>query len=128
MPHKERVPQTGRCAACHVIKGLGDFDGDGKADIVWRNGTTGQVAIWLMNGMAISASGSSGFVPTAWKIKGVGDFDGDGKADILWRHDTTGQVSIWLMNGMTISASGSSGFVPTAWKIKGVGNFDGSED
>ena len=45
------------------IKGVGDFDGDGKADIVWRNDTTGQVAFWLMNGMAISASGGGGLVP-----------------------------------------------------------------
>src|SRR5262249_40472547 len=26
-----------------------DVDGDGKADLVWRNTLTGQVAIWLMN-------------------------------------------------------------------------------
>jgi hypothetical protein len=28
----------------------GDFNGDGKADLVWRNTATGQHAIWLMDG------------------------------------------------------------------------------
>jgi parallel beta-helix repeat protein len=97
------------------------------ADILWRNNTTGQVSIWLMNGMAIASSGSSGFVATAWKIKGTGDFDADGKADIVWRHDTTGQVAFWLMNGMAISSSGGPYTIPPAWgwEIKGTGDFDG---
>ena len=93
-------------------------------DILWRNDTTGQIAMWLMNGMSISGGGSSGFGPTEWNIESASDFDGDGKADILWRNDTTGQVAIWLMNGMAISAGAGVGFVPTAWKIKGVGDFD----
>src|SRR2546430_9186189 len=29
------------------------FDGDGKADILWRNKSTGQNAIWFMNGGSI---------------------------------------------------------------------------
>ena len=34
-----------------------DFDGDGKADIVWRR-SDGQNFLWLMNGLAIASSGS----------------------------------------------------------------------
>src|SRR5258706_564064 len=33
-----------------------DFNGDGRSDILWRNGTTGESVIWLMNGAAISSS------------------------------------------------------------------------
>ena len=29
---------------------VGDFDGDGKADILWRN-TNGAVTVWLMDGI-----------------------------------------------------------------------------
>ena len=29
----------------------GDFNGDGKSDLLWRNTPTGQIAIWLMNGL-----------------------------------------------------------------------------
>ena len=32
-----------------------DFDGDGKSDIFWRNKTTGQNFIYLMNGIAIQS-------------------------------------------------------------------------
>jgi hypothetical protein len=34
-----------------TVSRVGDFDGDGRADIVWRNGSTGQSVIWLMNGL-----------------------------------------------------------------------------
>ena len=35
------------------IVGTGDFNGDGKTDILWRN-TNGDVAIWQMNGTQVS--------------------------------------------------------------------------
>ncbi|NJM24117.1 MAG: hypothetical protein HC907_38970 [Richelia sp. SM1_7_0] len=27
---------------------VGDFNGDGRADVLWRNSTTGENALWLM--------------------------------------------------------------------------------
>jgi hypothetical protein len=38
------------------VAGVGDVDGDGKSDILWRNNTTGENVIYLMNGAAISSS------------------------------------------------------------------------
>ncbi len=38
-----------------TIAGTGDFDGDGKSDILWRNSRPGEVAIWLMNGTSIAS-------------------------------------------------------------------------
>jgi FG-GAP repeat protein len=35
------------------IDGIGDLDGDGKADLVFRNTETGDVAAWLMNGLTV---------------------------------------------------------------------------
>ena len=40
---------------------MGDLDGDGKADVLWRNTATGQDIGWLMNGLAVT---NSGFLPT----------------------------------------------------------------
>ena len=39
------------------LRAIGDLDGDGKADLVWRNKTTGQVIGWLMNGFTVQSSG-----------------------------------------------------------------------
>jgi len=37
------------------IKAVGDFDGDGRADMLWRNSVTGDNFVYLMNGVAIAA-------------------------------------------------------------------------
>ena len=39
--------------------GTGDFNGDGHSDILWQN-TSGQAAIWEMNGTNVIGDGSSG--------------------------------------------------------------------
>ena len=82
-----------------LVQSTGDFDGDHKTDILWRN-SDGGVGIWLMNGTTPTAQIGLGTVDPAWQIAGVGDLDGDGKADIVWRH-SNGDVAVWLMNGTT---------------------------
>jgi hypothetical protein len=106
---------------------LGDFNGDGKADILWREDHTGQNAVWLLNGTTVSSSGYlSSLTDLNWQIVGVGDFNGDGKADILWRHAVTGENVIWFMNGTTVSSTGSLLTISNLdWQVVGVGDFNG---
>ena len=104
---------------------VGDFNGDCKSDILWRNTSTQQVYEWFMNGTTYSGSGSPGSPTSDWVIQDAGDFNGDGKSDILWRNSTTGEVYIWLMNGTTFTSSGSLGYVSSDWSIAGVGDFNG---
>ena len=33
-----------------TIQGIGDFNGDGKSDLVWRNSASGTTVLWEMNG------------------------------------------------------------------------------
>jgi hypothetical protein len=86
------------------IIGQGDFDGDGKVDILWRNSETGQTLVWLMDGTTFLSfqSVSPTITDRNWNIVGVGDFNGDAKPDILWRNYGTGQQIVWLMNGTNL--------------------------
>ena len=86
-------------------KDAADFNGDGKADILWQN-DSGTPAVWLMDGMNILATGPALSNPgPSWHEKAAADFNGDGKADILWQNDS-GTPAVWLMDGVNVLAMG----------------------
>ncbi|HQY47575.1 MAG TPA: VCBS repeat-containing protein, partial [Usitatibacteraceae bacterium] len=88
--------------ALWTLVGAADFNGDGKADFLWRH-TSGDTWVWLMNGATFQAAGGIGNPGTSWSVRAFGDFDGDGKSDLVWRH-TDGTTYLWRMNGLTVSA------------------------
>jgi hypothetical protein len=110
------------------VVGTGDFDGDGRSDILWRNLRNGKNSMWLMDGTTILPG--SGPLPTVPNKKtdvvGIGDFDGNGRSDILWRNRATGKNSMWLMDGATIVGGGP---LPTVdnrnWVVPGTRDFNG---
>jgi hypothetical protein len=51
------------------VKRIADFNGDGKADLLWQDPTTGAVAIWFMNGAALGSSAGVTSVGPEWQIQ-----------------------------------------------------------
>jgi hypothetical protein len=83
--------------------GMGDLDGDGKADLVWRHGGNGQNLAWMMNGTAVrSLATLTAVTDLGWQVQGLADFDADGRADVVWRNTRTGRNILWTMDGATV--------------------------
>ncbi|MFJ3666403.1 trypsin-like serine protease [Streptomyces sp. NPDC090106] len=74
----------------NLVRGKGDFNGDGKADLIARNKSTGAVYLYKGTGSASSPFSARVKVRT-WSnssynaFDAVGDITGDGKADFLAR-------------------------------------------
>jgi hypothetical protein len=101
-----------------TVAGIGDFDGNGSADLVWRDGS-GNVGIWLMNGTQIMQSSVIGNIPLTWSITQTGDYNGDGMSDLLWV-DNTGNVGAWFMAGTAISATTTYGNIGKSWTVQSL--------
>ena len=109
------------------LRNLGDFDGDGKADVLLRH-ADGRWHYYPMDGATVLAgSGSASLTrDLAWRIAGVGDFDGDGKDDVLLRK-TDGRWFFYPMDGRSVLAGRGTVRMTRdlAWQVAGIGDLDG---
>lgn len=108
---------------------IGDFNGDGRDDFLWRDPANGTVGTWLVaeNGDFNVGPAISAHAFGDWEVAGTGDFNGDGEDDILWRSTVTGAVSDWLSNGdgtFAVNDAAAMRQVPLDWHIVGIGNYN----
>jgi GH43 family beta-xylosidase len=117
-----------------VIQGTGDFNGDGKSDILWRNlnktaGDAGYLYVWLMDGPKVIGKGyTNSQANFEWEVQGIGDLDGDGKQDIVWRAASgaaKGALFLWLMDGTNIKGATYLDPIASDWVIQRIGDFTG---
>jgi Ca2+-binding RTX toxin-like protein len=106
---------------------VGDFNGDGKTDLLFLNDITQGVAVWQMNGSQVTANPQVGVMPSGFHFAATGDFNGDGKTDLLMINDTTHAVSVWQMNGTQVTSTTTVGTINAAsgWHFEAVGDFNG---
>ncbi len=108
--------------------GFGDFNGDGRDDVLWRH-SSGVIGEWLgQTGAFTNNSGvAANAVDTSWSVVGVADYNGDGRDDILWRH-VSGEIGEWLAaaNGSFANNGGAAAnLVDPSWKVMASGDFNG---
>lgn len=90
----------------NALVGHGDFNGDGKADLIARNKSTG--AVYLYKGAGKSGTGAFAARvkvrswPSYNAFDAVGDFTGDGKADLLIRN-ASGTLYVYPGTGKATS-------------------------
>jgi hypothetical protein len=111
-----------------VAVGAGDFDADGKTDLLFQH-TDGSLAVWKLNGVVLTSSAFLNPVNSGskdWRAIATADFNKDGKVDILFQH-TDGSLALWYMDGINLTSvaalrPGNSG---AGWAAVGAGDING---
>ena len=111
-----------------------DFNGDGHADLLWQDQTSGLAQIWYMGGPQGNTflSAVNLTLSNPWRMVGTADFNGDGHPDILWQDPVSGMTQVWYMGGSQgnefLSAASLAG--PNAWQVVAIADFnlDGHPD
>ena len=101
-----------------TMLGTGDFNGDGKDEILFLNGTNFYTTDINSNFASLGGFG------TGWEVRAIGDFSGDGKDDLVLFHKDTGSV-VKLENGQTSSYASLGQLDANDWFIVGAGDYNG---
>ncbi len=109
----------------------GDFDGDGRTDLVFRNNFDGaENLVWFMDGVTRTAQARITPYATSadWRIRGVDKFDFGDTNDLVFWNQVTGQVEFWLMNGTDrvgapVPLSGGP-VLPPNWDLSATADFN----
>ena len=113
-----------------VVQGTGDFDGNGRDEIIVHNPVSGQTAIFYLDetGTALSSIEQIAEVDTTgnWTLNNTGDFNGDGKTDLLLYNTELGGILIIFMDGSTQVSFAVVTELPPAsgWIVQDTADFN----
>lgn len=110
---------------------VGDFNGDGKDDLIVANPVSNTYAVAISNGSSFGAPGTGTWL-TGWGGRPVwariGDFNGDGKDDLIGSNPTNNTYAVATSDGSQLGAAGS-GIWLSGWSgtpaFADVGDFNG---
>ncbi len=106
---------------------VADVTGDGRADVVGRDATTGAWQVARSTGSAWVLESWGSWDPLVdWKNLQVADFDGDHRQDLAARHPTTGAWQVALSTGTQFTSQtwGGSWSTTVTWVDVRTGDFN----
>ncbi|MEV6011643.1 N-acetylmuramoyl-L-alanine amidase [Streptomyces sp. NPDC051976] len=118
-PFAARLRIGGGWQGYNTLVSLGDFTGDGKADLMARD-TSGALYLYSGTGSATAPFAPRVKIGTGWQIYnsivGVSDLSGDGKGDLVAR-DTSGKLWVYKGTGSATTPYSARTQVGTGWQI-----------
>ena len=93
-----------------VVVAAQDYNGDGSADLLWYNATSGRVVSWYMDAALQRISGQflnpASVADNNWKVLASGDYSRAqvpatppfGSPDVVWRNETSGRLVVWHLD------------------------------
>jgi hypothetical protein len=60
----------GMVPTTYSIAQVGDYDGDGMSDLLWRD-NLGNTSIWFMNGTSVASMADLGNIAPIWTVQSV---------------------------------------------------------
>ncbi|GGT94984.1 N-acetylmuramoyl-L-alanine amidase [Streptomyces violascens] len=116
-PFGDRVKLGAGWGAFTSLVGAGDLTGDGRADLIARDGNG---KLWLYPGNGGPAFGDRTQIGSSWQIYdqivSTGDLDGDGKGDFVAR-EPSGKLWFYPGTGSAVQPFGDRHQIGTGWNI-----------
>lgn len=109
--------------AGYTVGATGDFNGDGKVDLIWTSAAR-DLYMWAGNGTGFTSLNIGGY-PAGWALSGAGDIDGNGKSDLFFRNPTTREFSYRIMNGASVVRSALITNTGAGYRIATWGDLNG---
>lgn len=111
------------------VQVVGDLDGDGFADLVWRyvvsdSPDTGVSYIWFTNGSSVTQVRKRGGAPLNWTLLGAADLDQGGGADMVYISPEA-QIRVLMATPNRTCANLSAGSIPSGFTALKVADFTG---
>ena len=92
-----------------------DSNGDGKADILWRNNDMGAMSVWEMNGDASSQRYDFGF-DADLAVLAIRDLSATGEKGIL-AQSASGDLAVFVFNSGEAPTIAQIGQLSTDWEL-----------